>query len=42
MNHHFTTFPSAQDAFRERNGTVNAEPAVTVMLEWLKKVLASG
>lgn len=42
MNHHFATFPSAEDAFRERNGTVNAEPAVKVMLEWLRKVLGSG
>jgi pimeloyl-ACP methyl ester carboxylesterase len=42
MNHHFDTFPSAEDSFRERNGSVNAKPAVKVMLEWLAKRLAAG
>jgi pimeloyl-ACP methyl ester carboxylesterase len=41
MNHHFATFPSAEDAYRERNGTVNQEPAVKLMLDWLRKVTAS-
>ena len=36
MNHHFDTFPNAADAFAERNGTVNPEPAVKAMLDWLK------
>jgi pimeloyl-ACP methyl ester carboxylesterase len=40
MNHHFETFPSVEDAYHERNGTVNAEPAVKVMLEWLGKATA--
>jgi pimeloyl-ACP methyl ester carboxylesterase len=40
MNHHFEIFPSAEDAYHERNGTVNPEPAVKAMLEWLGKVAA--
>jgi pimeloyl-ACP methyl ester carboxylesterase len=38
MNHHFDTFASADDAYHERNGTVNPEPAVAVMLRWLNGV----
>lgn len=41
MNHHFSEFADAADAFRERNGKVNPDPAVKVMLEWLKKIFAS-
>jgi len=37
MNHHFTLYPTAEDAFAERNGTVNPDPAVDVMLSWLLK-----
>ena len=37
MNHHFTLFTTAEDAFAERNGTVNPDPAVDVMLSWLKQ-----
>jgi hypothetical protein len=32
MNHHFELFPSATAAFAERDGKVNPEPAVSVML----------
>ena len=40
MNHHFSQFSDASDAFRERNGTANPDPAVDVMLAWLTKVFA--
>lgn len=37
MNHHFDIFPSATEAFLEQNGRVDPDPAVTPMLQWLKK-----
>lgn len=40
MNHHFEVYPSAQAAFREERGQVNPDPAVDVMLDWLRRVLA--
>jgi pimeloyl-ACP methyl ester carboxylesterase len=41
MNHHFTEFPSASAAFAEKEGRVNPEPAVSVILTWLEKILAA-
>ena len=41
MNHHFELFNSAEDSFAEKNGQVNAQPAVSVMLGWLAKVFAA-
>jgi pimeloyl-ACP methyl ester carboxylesterase len=41
MNHHFELFNSAGDSFAEKNGQVNAQAAVSVMLEWLAKVFAA-
>jgi pimeloyl-ACP methyl ester carboxylesterase len=38
MNHHFEQFRDAQQAYRETDGTVNPEPAVQVMLNWLRSV----
>ena len=35
MNHHFAVFESADAAFAERNGKVDAAAAVRPMLEWL-------
>lgn len=40
MNHHFTQFGSATAAFAEKDGQVNPEPAVSVMLAWLEKIFA--
>lgn len=39
MNHHFSVFASAEDAFREENGRVDPNPAVEPMLEWLHDIL---
>jgi pimeloyl-ACP methyl ester carboxylesterase len=36
MNHHFEQFANPEDAFHERNGTVNPRLAADVMLKWLK------
>ncbi|GFE83317.1 alpha/beta hydrolase [Steroidobacter agaridevorans] len=41
MNHHFAQYPNATAAFAEKEGQVKPEPAVSVMLEWLKKILGS-
>ena len=38
MNHHFAQFPGASAAFAEKEGQVNPEPAVSVMLAWLEKI----
>jgi dienelactone hydrolase len=38
MNHHFTIFANAKDAFQEQNGRVDPSPAVDPMLRWLKQV----
>jgi len=40
MNHHFAQFASAEAAFAEKDGRVNPEPAVEVMLAWLKKIFS--
>lgn len=40
MNHHFAEFTSAEAAFAEKEGRVNPEPAVEVMLAWLEKIFA--
>ncbi len=41
MNHHFELFPNGIDAFLEKNGRVDPDPAVTPMLQWLKEVLGT-
>lgn len=41
MNHHFAQFPSASAAFAEKEGQVNPEPAIGVMLSWLEKILSA-
>lgn len=41
MNHHFAEYPSATAAFAESNGRVNPEPAVSAMLDWLRRVFSS-
>ena len=38
LDHHFTRFANAQDAFRERAGTTDADPAVKAILDWLSKI----
>jgi dienelactone hydrolase len=47
LDHHFTNYRSALDAFREENGRAEAGPAVEAILEWLERIgvrdqLASG
>lgn len=39
MNHHFTVFPTAEDAFNETNGKVDANAAVEPMLRWLARTI---
>ena len=36
MDHHFTLFESAGDAFRDEGGQANAEPFLRIALEWLR------
>jgi pimeloyl-ACP methyl ester carboxylesterase len=38
MNHHFSEFPNAADAFKETNGKVNPGRAVKLMLKWLRTI----
>ena len=38
LNHHFTRYPSAVDAFREKDGATDAAPAVDAILQWLAQV----
>ena len=38
LDHHFTRYPSATDAFHEKNGTTDAAPAVDAILQWLAQV----
>jgi pimeloyl-ACP methyl ester carboxylesterase len=38
LNHHFTRYASARDAFKEQGGTTDAAPAVAAILEWLKRI----
>jgi len=40
MNHHFQKFRNAADAFTEKNGKVNPEPVVNVMLKWLQTLFS--
>jgi pimeloyl-ACP methyl ester carboxylesterase len=42
MNHHFAQYPSSTTAFAEKDGQVNPEPAVRVMLDWLKRIVSSA
>jgi hypothetical protein len=36
----FAEFTSAEAAFAEKEGRVNPEPAVNVMLAWLEKIFS--
>ena len=38
LDHHFTRYASAVDAFREKNGTTDAAPAVDAILQWLLQI----
>lgn len=40
MNHHFAEFSSPEAAFAAKDGRVNPEPAVSVMLAWLEKLFS--
>jgi dienelactone hydrolase len=40
LDHHFTQYPTQRDAFREKNGKENAEPAVRAILDWLSTQVA--
>jgi dienelactone hydrolase len=42
MDHHFSFFPSAEEAFRGTTGRVGANAAVGPMLEWLAKTVRAG
>lgn len=42
MNHHFAVFASAEEAFRETNGTVDQNAAVRPMLDWLRALRLNG
>jgi dienelactone hydrolase len=37
LNHHFSRFATARDAFAEKGGTTDAGPAVDAILKWLPK-----
>jgi pimeloyl-ACP methyl ester carboxylesterase len=37
MDHHFSLYPTPQDAFRETGGRVDEGPAVEPMLAWLRE-----
>ncbi|HEY5760826.1 MAG TPA: alpha/beta hydrolase [Steroidobacter sp.] len=41
MNHHFAQYPNPAAAFAEEEGQVNPEPAISVMLDWLKRIFSS-
>ncbi|HKQ16450.1 MAG TPA: alpha/beta fold hydrolase [Steroidobacteraceae bacterium] len=38
LDHHFTQYASQRDAYREKNGKENAEPAVRAILDWLSQI----
>lgn len=38
LNHHFTRYATARDAFKEQGGTTDATPAVDAILEWLASI----
>ncbi len=38
LDHHFTRYASRRDAFREKDGKENADPAVRAILDWLSQV----
>lgn len=37
-DHHFTKFANGLEAFQDKNGTVDAAPAVNAILEWLGRI----
>jgi dienelactone hydrolase len=38
LNHHFTRYASARDAFKEQGGTTDPGPAVEAILTWLESI----
>jgi dienelactone hydrolase/glyoxylase-like metal-dependent hydrolase (beta-lactamase superfamily II) len=38
LDHHFTQYASQRDAYREKNGKENSEPAVRAILDWLSQI----
>jgi dienelactone hydrolase/glyoxylase-like metal-dependent hydrolase (beta-lactamase superfamily II) len=38
LDHHFTRYASRRDAYREKDGKENAEPAVRAILDWLAQI----
>ena len=42
LNHHFTRYASARDAFREEKGVTDAAPAVSAILDWLARIGVRG
>jgi dienelactone hydrolase len=38
LDHHFTRYANAHDAFREKGGKADADPAVQAILDWLSKI----
>jgi dienelactone hydrolase len=38
LDHHFSRFATAEDAFRSRGGSENAAPVVTAILAWLDEI----
>jgi glyoxylase-like metal-dependent hydrolase (beta-lactamase superfamily II)/dienelactone hydrolase len=38
LDHHFMRYASQRDAYREKNGKENAEPAVRAILDWLSQI----
>ena len=42
LNHHFTRYANARDAYREKNGKEDADPAVRAILDWLAQIKAQS
>jgi dienelactone hydrolase len=38
LDHHFTRYASRRDAFREKQGRADADPAVKAILQWLEQI----
>jgi glyoxylase-like metal-dependent hydrolase (beta-lactamase superfamily II)/dienelactone hydrolase len=38
LDHHFTRYANRRDAFREKEGKENADPAVRAILDWLSQI----
>lgn len=42
LDHHFSRYATRQDAYRERGGTVAADPVVETILAWLAQIGVRG